>query len=137
MKHITFMRSVGVALLAAGAAFAMAAPVSAAPVEQRRAADLSAAMTSLNAAATTRPAPGTGWYVDEATKALVVEVHGSDQGVTNWASGLGAGSVKVQHVAEAPKPLWNLIGGQAITTGGSRCSLGFNARNSAGTRYVI
>lgn len=136
MKHITLMKSVGAALLSAGAALAMATPVSAAPVEQRSAADLSAAMTSLNTAAASRPGAVTGWYVDEATRSLVVEVHGSDKGVTGWAAGLGAGAVKVQHVAEAPKPLWNLIGGQAITTGGSRCSLGFNAR-SGSNRYVI
>jgi hypothetical protein len=136
MKHITFTRTVGAALLAAGAAFAMAAPVSAAPVEQRSAADLSAAMTSLNTASASRPSTVTGWYVDNATKSLVVEVHGSDKGVTSWATGLGAGAVKIQHVAEAPTPLWNLIGGQAITTSGSRCSLGFNAQ-AGSTRYVI
>jgi hypothetical protein len=136
MKHITLARLAGITLLAAGVAMSMAAPAGAAPAEQRSAAELSSAMTSLNTAAASRPSSVTGWYVDEATKALVVEVHGSDKGVSNWASRLGAGAVKIQHVAEAPKPLWNLIGGQAITTGGSRCSLGFNAQ-SGGTRYVI
>jgi streptogrisin C len=136
MKHITFTRMAGAALLAAGVALSLAAPASAAPVEQRSAADLSTAMTSLNTAAASRPSAVTGWYVDEATRSLVVEVHGSDKGVTSWAAGLGAGAVKIEHVAEAPRPLWNLIAGQAITTGGSRCSLGFNAR-SGSNRYVI
>ena len=46
-------------------------------------------------------------------------------------------AVRIEHVAEAPQPYWNVIGGQAIFTGGSRCSAGFNARNSAGTRFVV
>jgi hypothetical protein len=134
MKHIK--RLFGAALLSAGVAVSMASPVSASPVEQRSAADLSSAMSSLNTAADSRPSTVTGWYVDEATKSVVVSVHGSDKGVTNWAAGLGAGAVKIEHVAEAPKPLWNLIGGQAIYAGGGRCSLGFNARSGT-TRYVI
>jgi streptogrisin C len=134
MKHIT--RLVGAALVAAGVAVTMAAPVSAAPVEQRSAADLSSAMSSLNTAAESRPSTVTGWYVDDATKSVVVSVHGSDKGVANWAAGLGAGAVKIEHVAEAPKPLWNLIGGQAIYAGGGRCSLGFVA-HTASARYVI
>lgn len=134
MKSIK--RLVGAALLTAGVAVSLASPVSASPVEQRSAADLSSALSSLNTAADSRPSTVTGWYVDEATKSVVVSVHGSDKGVTNWAAGLGAGAVKVEHVAEAPRPLWNLIGGQAITTGGSRCSLGFVARSST-ARYVI
>lgn len=136
MKHITFARLIGTSLLAAGVALTMAAPVSAAPVEQRSAADLSAAITSLNTAAESRPSTVTGWYVDDATRSLVVSVHGSDKGVANWAAGLGAGAVKIEHVAEAPKPMWNLIGGQAIYAGGGRCSLGFVAR-TASARYVI
>jgi hypothetical protein len=134
MKHITFPRLAGAVLLAAGVAMSMAAPASAAP--QRSATDLSAAVTSLNAAADSRPSAVTGWYVDTATKSVVVSVHGSDRGVAAWATGLGAGAVTIEHVAEAPKPLWNLIGGQAIYTGGSRCSLGFNA-TSGSNRYII
>jgi hypothetical protein len=130
MKHIA--RLVGAALLSAGVALTMAAPVSAAP----SAADLAAAINSLNNAAASRPSTVTGWYIDEATRSLVVSVHGSDKGVATWAAGFGVGAVKIEHVAEAPKPLWNLIGGQAIYAGGGRCSLGFNAR-TASYRYVI
>ncbi|HEY0449791.1 S1 family peptidase [Actinophytocola sp.] len=141
MKRTAFVRVLGGALLAAGVALSMAAPASGSPATasaQRSAAELSAAQTKLDKAATSRPSTVTGWYVDGATKALVVSVHGNDQGVAKWASGLGAGAVKIEHVAQAPTPLWNLIGGQAITTSsGSRCSLGFNARSSSGARYVI
>ncbi|TDV47124.1 S1 family peptidase [Actinophytocola oryzae] len=135
MKHITFARLAS-AVVAVGVALTMATPATASPVTQRSAADLSAALTSLNEAAQSRPSTVTGWHVDDATRSVVVSVHGSDKGVTSWAAGLGAGAVKIEHVAEAPRTFWNLIGGQAITTGGSRCSLGFNAA-SGSTRYVV
>ncbi|MPZ84972.1 MAG: S1 family peptidase [Actinophytocola sp.] len=140
MRRTTFVRVLGGALLAAGVALTMAAPASGSPATASAApsvAELSAAQSQLDAAAMSRPSTVTGWYVDSATKSLVVSVHGSDQGVAKWASGLGAGAVKIEHVAEAPKALWNIIGGQAITTGGARCSAGFNARLSSGARYVI
>jgi streptogrisin C len=80
----------------------------------------------------------TGWHVDKASRTLVVEVAGADSAVASWASSLGAGAVQIKHVSEAYKPLWNIIGGQAITTtAGARCSAGFNARSSSGARYVI
>jgi hypothetical protein len=119
----------------------MAAPASGAPdVTQSAAPAVTAdlAKAKLDKASATRPHSVTGWYVDGATKAVVVSVHGTANGVAKWAAGLGAGAVKIEHVAEAPTTYWNLIGGQAITTSsGSRCSLGFNARSSGGTRYVI
>jgi streptogrisin C len=139
MKHITLPRLVGAVLLAAGVTLSMAAPANAAPVTP---AALSAAVTTLNTAAASRPSAVTGWYVDTATRSVVVSVHGSDQGVATWAAasvvsvGVGAGSITIEHVAERPKPLWNLIDGQAIYANGSRCSLGFNA-TSGGNRYVI
>jgi streptogrisin C len=40
-------------------------------------------------------------------------------------------------VTERPRPYWNIIGGQAITGSGARCSAGFSARDAAGTRYVL
>jgi streptogrisin C len=133
------VRWAGAGLLAAGVALSMAAPASAGvdTSTTRSVAELSAAQVNLDKSAATRPSTVAGWYVDQASRSLVVEVHGSDAAVANWASSQGAGAVKIKHVTQAYKPVWNLIGGQAITTGGSRCSLGFNARNSSGTRYVI
>lgn len=139
MKRNTLAKVVGGALLAAGVALTMAAPANAADtaVAAPSAAQLSAAQAKLDKAAASRPSTVTGWYVDQESKSLVVEVHGSDAGVSKWASGLGAGDVTVRKVAEAPQPYWNIIGGQAITTSsGSRCSAGFNAR-SGSARYVI
>ena len=139
MKSTKMARMVGGALLAAGTAITMLAPASLADTTkaQRSAAELSAAQVKLDRGAESRPESVTGWYVDQATNKLVVEVHGTDKGVEKWADRLGAGDVAIEQVAEAPEPLWNIIGGQAITTSGSRCSAGFNARNSGGTRFVI
>ncbi len=138
MKSTKMARMVGGALLAAGTAITMLAPASLADTTeaQRSAAELSSAQVKLDRGAESRPESVTGWYVDQATNKLVVEVHGTDKGVEKWADRLGAGDVAIEQVAEAPQPLWNLIGGQAITTGGSRCSLGFNVR-SGSTRSII
>lgn len=136
MNRSTFARVVSGALLAAGVALTMTAPANAAPTELSMA-ELSAAQAKLDKAAASRPSTVTGWYVDPASKSLVVSVHGSDAGVATWAENLGAGAVEIEKVAEAPQPLWNIIGGQAIrTSSGSRCSAGFNAR-AGSTRYVV
>ncbi|MGH3876286.1 MAG: S1 family peptidase [Actinophytocola sp.] len=137
MKRTSILRWAGAGLLAAGVALSLASPATAgADTAAPTLADLSAAQVTLDKSAETRPSSVAGWYVDKTTRSLVVEVHGSDVNVAKWASSAGAGAVKIKHVSEAYKPVWNLIGGQAITTGGSRCSLGFNAR-SGSTRYVI
>ncbi|GAB3461267.1 S1 family peptidase [Actinophytocola sediminis] len=136
MKRSNFASVVSVGLLAAGVALTMTAPATAAPVAPTIT-ELAAAQVNMNEAADTRPSTVTAWYVDEKSKSMVVSVHGSDAGVADWAKDLGAGAVTIDKVAEAPKPYWNIIGGQAITTSsGSRCSAGFNAR-SGSTRYVI
>lgn len=104
---------------------------------ENSAADLSAAQSKLAQGSASMPKSVTGWYVDEATNSVVVSVYGNDAAATKWATGLGA-DVRFQRVSEQPKTFWNLIGGQAITTtSGSRCSLGFVARNSSGARYII
>lgn len=136
MKRTKTASVVGIALMAAGVALTMTAPATAAPAAPT-VAELSAAQSSLDRASDTRPSTVVGWYVDEKSKSLVVDVHGSDKGVANWAEDLGASDITINKVAEAPKPYWNIIGGQAIrTSAGSRCSAGFNAR-SGSTRYVI
>lgn len=136
MKRSTLARLVSGALLAAGVALTMTAPATAAPAAPSIA-ELHAAEANLNQAAASRPSTVTGWYVDQKSNSLVVEVYGSDRGVAQWAENLGADAVTIDKVAEAPRPFWNLIGGQAIrTSSGARCSAGFNAA-SGSTRYVI
>jgi streptogrisin C len=98
---------------------------------------LDSVMSKLDRSLASRPASVTEWYVDAPTNSVVVSVLGADTAATKWAAAAGT-AVRIQYVAEAPRPLWNLIGGQALyLPGGGRCSIGFNARNSSGTRYVI
>ncbi|HEV2780733.1 MAG TPA: S1 family peptidase [Actinophytocola sp.] len=101
-------------------------------VVSRSAAQLDAQKSSLDAAEASAPKSVTGWYVDVTTNSVVAQVLGNDPAGVAWAAAKGA---RTEYVAEAPRPLWNLIGGQAITTGGARCSLGFNAR--AGTARIV
>lgn len=124
----------GTALLAACLTVTTAATGSGSPAVSGNAV---AAKTRLDQAAADRPGSVTGWYVDPATRSLVVSVHGPADGVAEWAANHGAGTVTVEHVAEAPRLVWNLVSGQAIYSGSIRCTLGFNARSSSGARFVL
>lgn len=102
-------------------------------VVSRSVAQLDAQKSALDGAEATAPQSVTGWYVDVASNSVVVSVLRSDSAGMAWAASQGA---RTESVDEAPVPLWNLRGGDAITTGGARCSLGFNARQGT-TRFVI
>lgn len=105
---------------------------------QHSAAELNSVVTRLDSKVSSRPASVTEWYADAATNSVVVSVAGNDPAATVWAASAGA-AVRIQQTSATPRPLWNLIGGQALYLpgGAGRCSIGFNARNSAGTRFVI
>src|SRR5439155_24052046 len=60
-------------------------------------------------------------------------VLGSDAAGLSWATGQGA---VTQRVTEAARPLWSLIGGQAIRNSQARCSIAFSARSST-NRYIL
>jgi streptogrisin D len=83
--------------------------------------------------------PGTAWYVDTAAHQVVLSVTDGAKGarldaLLGTAQQAGP-AVRVERLAGT---LSNYIsGGDAIYTGGSRCSLGFNVRNSAGTYYFL
>lgn len=81
----------------------------------------------------------TSWGVDTQSGRVVVSVVASDKRALAKARAAIADlpAARIELVSERVHPYWNIIGGQAITTGGARCSAGFNARNSAGTRYVL
>jgi streptogrisin C len=102
-------------------------------VVENSAAEVDAATSKLAQGSASMPKSVAGWYVDTATNAVVVEATSSDAAA--WANSLGA-NVRVERVAELPQTFWNIIGGQAITRSGSRCSAGFNAA-SGSTRFVI
>ena len=101
-------------------------------VVTRNVAALDAVMARLDRRAATAPVPSsvTGWYVDVTTNSVVVSVLGSDPAAAAFLAAGGDG-VRVEQVTEAPVPYWAIIGGQAITTTGYRCSAGFNARSTA------
>lgn len=78
------------------------------------------------------------WYVDDASGSLVVETTNvaDAQAFTAAAGTTPEDAVQVKQVAQQPRPLFNLVGGQAIYNSGGRCSIGFTAR-SATASFVI
>ncbi|MEV1287732.1 S1 family peptidase [Micromonospora sp. NPDC049679] len=102
----------------------------------RGAAELDRATTALEQSA---KIAGTAWWTDPATNQVVVSVDSTVTGaklaaVEKVAQRL-SGAVRIE---STPGTLSTTIsGGDAIYTGGSRCSLGFNVRNSAGTQYFL
>jgi streptogrisin D len=82
---------------------------------------------------------GTAIATDPITNQVVLTVYGQAKGAalnSLLSSAKSAGdAVRVERVAA---PLSKLIsGGDAIYAGGSRCSLGFNVRNSAGQTFFL
>jgi streptogrisin D len=82
---------------------------------------------------------GTAWSVDPMTNQVVVTV---DDSVTG--ANLDAVKSAVQRQGDGARLEYTsgtfgllISGGDAIYTGGSRCSLGFNVRNSAGTNFFL
>jgi streptogrisin C len=98
---------------------------------------LESVMSALDARAGSAPDAVTGWFVDPASNSVVVRA--TDQAAAeSFADGIGdAGAVRIEEVAEAPRPMADLVGGEGITgEDGARCSIGFSA-TSGGTDYVI
>jgi streptogrisin D len=83
--------------------------------------------------------PGTAWAVDPMTNQVLVSVDESVTGaklakVQAAVARLGD-AARMEHVAGTFKS--TIAGGDAIFGGGSRCSLGFNVRNSAGQFFFL
>lgn len=83
--------------------------------------------------------PGTAWWIDPVANQVVMD---ADDTVT--AEAVSATTLSVAafngavRVEKTPGQLNSYIsGGHAILTGGSRCSLGFNVRNSAGVFFFL
>ncbi|GGN61035.1 serine protease [Actinoplanes lobatus] len=83
--------------------------------------------------------PGTAFAVDPVSNQVVVSI---DETITG--AKLAAVQATVAKLGDAAriesvpgKTSIKISGGDAIYTGGSRCSLGFNVRNSAGTNYFL
>lgn len=83
--------------------------------------------------------PGTAWWADPVTNQVVIDIDetvtGDKLAAVQSAVARGNGAVRTEAIKGQ---LTNYIsGGHAIYTGSSRCSLGFNVRNSAGTYFFI
>ncbi|MEE1754577.1 S1 family peptidase [Streptomyces sp. SP18CS02] len=79
--------------------------------------------------------PGTAWYTDQATGKIVVTaddtVSAAEIATIRKAAGVRAGNLEIKRTEGTFNKL--IAGGQAIYSGGGRCSLGFNVRS--GTTY--
>ncbi|WP_414943689.1 S1 family peptidase [Amycolatopsis sp. cmx-11-32] len=81
------------------------------------------------------PGSVAGWYVDAPANEVVVSVVGGDAAGRAWATSTGV-PVRVDPVKSAPRPLWDVIGGQGLYFSGGACSVGFNAYDDD-DHYVI
>jgi streptogrisin D len=102
----------------------------------RTAAALAAASSDLSAKLTTA---GTAFAVDPVGNQVLVTADSTVTGaklatVRAIVAALG-GAARFEQVSGRLST--TISGGDAIYTGGSRCSLGFNVRNSAGTNYFL
>jgi streptogrisin A len=81
---------------------------------------------------------GTAWYTDAKSGKVVVTV---DSTVSKAEIAKIKQTVRTDSALEinrTPGEFSKLIaGGEAITTGGARCSLGFNVQSSSGTKYAL
>ncbi|MEU5942292.1 ricin-type beta-trefoil lectin domain protein [Micromonospora sp. NPDC047548] len=99
-----------------------------ATVVKRSEADLTRSRQSLDrhAANATRSSVR-GWYVDITTNSVVVLAKpGAEAAARAFARDSGAGTVSVVTSAEAPKPMYDIRGGdQYVINGNTLCSVGF------------
>jgi streptogrisin C len=98
-------------------------------VVARSAADLTAARGKLDKnAAKAKSTAIRGWYVDVAANRVVVTAApGKAAAARAFAAGSGAGAVTVVESAEAPKPMYDIRGGdQYVINGNTLCSVGFS-----------
>ncbi|WP_030793011.1 alpha-lytic protease prodomain-containing protein [Streptomyces sp. NRRL S-920] len=96
-------------------------------------AQLDAAKAGLDRAAkqeATRDAPV--WYVDVRSNTVVVRAvkTGAARSLVS-AAGVDSSLVQVERTRERPRPLYDLVGGDAYYMGGGRCSIGFPVTKGA------
>ncbi|GAB3442872.1 S1 family peptidase [Actinophytocola sediminis] len=91
------------------------------------ASELDAVRSTLDAKRAAAPAGVASWYVDVTANAVVVNA-GSVAAAWRFveASGVARDAVRVVRSTEAPRPLIDVVGGNAYYIGGSRCSVGFS-----------
>jgi streptogrisin C len=115
-----------VAVTDPGAVAKVRAEGAVATVVQRGEADLVRSRTALDAHAKSAGSVR-GWYVDAATNSVVVLAKpGAEAAARAFAKASGAGPVSVRTSAEAPRPMYDIRGGdQYVINGNTLCSIGF------------
>nr|BFE53152.1 hypothetical protein GCM10017745_65790 [Saccharothrix mutabilis subsp. capreolus] len=107
-----------------------AAALPGARVVARSERELDALKSKLDGRAAAAPVPAVGWHVDVATNSVVVKSHPAKLAAARAfvaASGVPAAAVRHVTTDESPRPLIDVIGGNAYNIGsGSRCSVGFS-----------
>ncbi|MEU5696545.1 S1 family peptidase [Actinosynnema sp. NPDC020468] len=102
----------------------------AAEVVARSEGDLDAVKARLDANVRSAPKSVPGWYVDLPTNTVVVKSHPATLAAARAfvaSAGVGADAVRYAVTDEAPRPLIDVVGGNAYTIGsGTRCSVGFS-----------
>ncbi|MEU4805884.1 S1 family peptidase [Actinosynnema sp. NPDC023587] len=97
---------------------------------QRSEHDLDAVKSTLDRNVARAPRSVPGWYVDLPTNTVVVKSQPAKLSAARAfvaASGVTASAVRYVATTEAPRPLIDVIGGNAYNIGsGSRCSVGFS-----------
>ena len=109
-------------------------------VVPRSLAALQQVQDALDGRAAQVPDSVTGWYVHPETNSVVVTVHRPTRDATTdafIAGTPGAEALRVEEIDEAPRPLADLVGGEALYFSRGRCSIGFNATAALGAKRVI
>ncbi|MEJ2852023.1 MULTISPECIES: S1 family peptidase [unclassified Saccharothrix] len=92
--------------------------------------ELDALKSKLDGRASAAPRSVPGWYVDVAGNSVVVKSHPAGLAAARAfvaGSGVAASAVRYVTTDESPRPLIDVIGGNAYTIGsGTRCSVGFS-----------
>ena len=91
--------------------------------------ELNAVKTRLDAASAPRSVAG--WHVDPVSNTVVVlanDVAAAEKFIAN--AGVTKDAVSVVQTSESPRPLIDVIGGNAYYIGGARCSIGFSVTRS-------
>jgi streptogrisin A len=121
------------------AAVALAVPGSAVAAEPAPTTYGAAALSDAADALHTAHVGGAAWYVDKKADKVVVTVDKTvskaDLAEIKKEAGRNAGALEINRTNG--KFTKFIAGGEAITTGGARCSLGFNVQDGAGTKFAL
>ncbi|MBM7055227.1 MULTISPECIES: S1 family peptidase [Streptomyces] len=121
------------------AAAALAVPATAASAQPAPKTFSATELNQTAASVRTADVGGTAWYVDGASGKVVVTADStvSKAEIAKLKSEAGTNADALV-VKRTPGTFSKLIaGGEAITTGGARCSLGFNVQDGAGTKFAL